>query len=185
MYSAMRGHSLKLFKKRSHFSNRVVDDWTSLTEDIVNAPCLNVLKSRLNRFWQEHLYKFSPSCYSPGKPPEKEYRTRMYQKRPMVLIRCLHRYISKHETRATDCTSHFMRISRNHLCSFCSVKLMLIFTKEKHLYFSWLRILGIQLRFWTSLVHVEHCSVIPLIRLCYTLSWSWHQNVVTIVQLGC
>ena len=27
--------------------------------------------------------------------------------------------------------------------------------------------------------------MIPLIRLCYTLSWSRHQNVVTIVQLGC
>ena len=35
--------------------------------------------------------------------------------------------------------------------------------KEQHLYFSWLSILDIQFRFWTSLVHV-----IPQIRLCYT-----------------
>ena len=27
--------------------------------------------------------------------------------------------------------------------------------------------------------------MIPLIRLGYTLSWSQHQNVVSIVQLGC
>ena len=27
--------------------------------------------------------------------------------------------------------------------------------------------------------------MIPLIRLCYTLSWSRNQNVVNLVQLGC
>ena len=68
----------------------------------------------------------------------------------------------------------------NHLCSFCSVKLMLIIIKGHHLYFSWLCI-----RFWTSHIHVEHRSMIPLTRQCYTLSWSWHQNVITLVQLGC
>ena len=74
----------------------------------------------------------------------------------------------------------------NHLCSFCSIKLMLIFIKEQHLYLYlyWLRILGIQLRFLTSLVHVQHCSDISPTRLCYTLSWSPHQNMVTPVQLG-
>ena len=59
------------------------------------------------------------------------------------------------------------------------------FIKKQHLYFTWLYILCIQFRFWTSLIHVEHCSMIPLIRLCYTLSRSRHQNVVTLVQLGC
>ena len=56
--AATRGHSLKLFKKRSRlmvranwFSNRVVDSWNSLTEDIVNGPSLNAFKRRLNRFW--------------------------------------------------------------------------------------------------------------------------------------
>ena len=52
-YSATLGHSLKLFKERScllaranSFSNRVMDSWNSLTEDIVNAPSLNTFKSR-------------------------------------------------------------------------------------------------------------------------------------------
>ena len=82
-YSATRGHSLKLFKKRSRllvransFSNRVVDSWNSLTEDIVNAPSLNAFKSRLNRYWRGHPYKFSPSCYSPRQPTRD--RTRMH-----------------------------------------------------------------------------------------------------------
>ena len=72
-YTATRGHSLKLFKKRSRlkirantFSNRVVDNWNSLTEDIINAPSLNAFKSQLNRFWREHPIKFIPSCYAPG-----------------------------------------------------------------------------------------------------------------------
>ena len=56
----------------------------------------------------------------------------------------------------------------DNLCLFYSIKLMLILIKGQHLYFSWLCILGIQLRFWTSLIPVEHCSVIPLTRLCYT-----------------
>ena len=62
---------------------------------------------------------------------------------------------------------------------------MLISIKYEHLYFIWLYILGIQFRFWTSLIHVEHCYMVPLIRLCYTLSWSRHQNMVTLVQLRC
>ena len=60
-YTATCGHSLKLFKKRSRlkirantFSNRAVDNWNSLTEDIVNAPSLNAFKSRLNLFLREH-----------------------------------------------------------------------------------------------------------------------------------
>ena len=56
-YVATRGHSQKILKKRfrlniraNTFSNRVVDNWNSLTEDIVNAPSLNAFKSQLNRF---------------------------------------------------------------------------------------------------------------------------------------
>ena len=71
-YRATRGHSLKLFKKQARlkvransFSNRVVDNWNSLTEDIVNAPSLNVFKSRLNRFLHGHPNKFSQACYTP------------------------------------------------------------------------------------------------------------------------
>ena len=49
-----RGHSLKLFQKRSrlnvranYFSQRVVD--RSLPECVVTAPSLNAFKSRLNK----------------------------------------------------------------------------------------------------------------------------------------
>ena len=58
--------STNLLVRTNSFSNRVVDSWNSLTEDIVNAPSLNAFKSRLNRFWRGHPYNFSPSCYSPG-----------------------------------------------------------------------------------------------------------------------
>ena len=64
-------------------------------------------------------------------------------------------------------------------------KLIQIFIKEQHLYFIWLRILGKQLCVLTSLVHIERGYVILLTILCYTLSWSWHQNVVTLVHFGC
>ena len=45
---------------RSILSNRVVDNWNSLTDDTVNVPSLNAFKSGLNRFWREHPNKFSP-----------------------------------------------------------------------------------------------------------------------------
>ena len=80
-YTATRGHSLKLFKKRSRlnirantFSNRVVENWNSLSEDKVHAPSLNSFKTLLNRFWHEHPCKFRPSCYAPG-PTARETRT--------------------------------------------------------------------------------------------------------------
>ena len=51
-YTSIRGHSLKLFKRRSRlkihansFSNRVVDTWNNLPEQIVQAPSLNCFKS--------------------------------------------------------------------------------------------------------------------------------------------
>ena len=62
---------------------------------------------------------------------------------------------------------------------------MLISINKQHLYLGWLCILGIQIRFWASLIYVEHCSMLPLIRICYTLSWPQHQIVVTLVQLEC
>ena len=78
-----RGHSRKLYKKRSRlnvrantFSNRVVDVWNSLTESVVMAPTLNTFKSRLNKYWHGHHLKFNPSCYIPGQPTgwRKPYR---------------------------------------------------------------------------------------------------------------
>ena len=81
IYTATRGHSLKLLKTRSRlnirantFSNRVVENGNSLSEDIVHVPSLNSFKTRLNRFWHEHPYKFSPSCCASG-PTTREIRT--------------------------------------------------------------------------------------------------------------
>ena len=61
-----RGHSLKLFKQRCNkeirklaFSQRVVDSWNSLTEEIVSAESLNTFKSRLDKYWKSKWYQIS------------------------------------------------------------------------------------------------------------------------------
>ena len=66
----------------------------------------------------------------------------------------------------------------NHLCSFCSVKMML-FSSVSNIYALVCFVSGPQF------FHVERCSMITLTSLFYTLSWSQHQNVATLVQLGC
>lgn len=72
-YEATRGHSQKIFKKRYRlkirghfFSNRIIDNWNLLPDYVVNAPSLNSFKSRLNKCWSGHPYKFEPWCYSTG-----------------------------------------------------------------------------------------------------------------------
>ena len=82
-YEATRGHSQKIFKKRYRlktrghfFSNRIIDSWNQLPDYVVNAPSLNSFKSRLNKCWLGHPYKFDPWCYSSGE------RTRI---RPLYL----------------------------------------------------------------------------------------------------
>lgn len=60
-----RGHQYKLFKQRTHnidtrkycFTNRVVDAWNSLPEDVVNSDTLNTFKNRLDKHWREDMYK--------------------------------------------------------------------------------------------------------------------------------
>jgi hypothetical protein len=54
----LRGHSLKLFAKRSHleirknfFSNRVVRDWNALPQSVVDATTVNAFKNRLDHAW--------------------------------------------------------------------------------------------------------------------------------------
>ena len=68
-----RGNSLKIFKRRSRlkvrasvFSNRVVDVWNSLPNNVVTAPSLNSFKSRLNNHWHGHELKFRAKCYIAG-----------------------------------------------------------------------------------------------------------------------
>ena len=72
-----RGHSMKLFKKRprlnvraNYFSPR--DQWNSFPESIVTAPSLCAFKSRLNKPWKDHPFKFNPACYLAN-----DYNTRL------------------------------------------------------------------------------------------------------------
>ena len=59
--STTRGHSFKLTKLRSNssirlhfFTNRVINSWNSLTEEIVTSPTTNTFKNRLDKFWESH-----------------------------------------------------------------------------------------------------------------------------------
>ena len=58
-----RGHSQRIFKKhavklaRSNtFSQRVVNDWNSLPDDVIGAPSIITFKNRLDKFWQNIHY---------------------------------------------------------------------------------------------------------------------------------
>ena len=62
-----RGHSLKLEKPRAStsvrlrtFSNRIVNSWNSLPEEVASAPSLNSFKNRLDKYWRHH-----PNLYHP------------------------------------------------------------------------------------------------------------------------
>ena len=61
--SNTRGHSFKLLKpyvktsiRQNFFSNRVVNAWNSLPEEVVTASTLNQFKNRLDRLWSEYKY---------------------------------------------------------------------------------------------------------------------------------
>ena len=64
-----REHSLSLEKQRhpkgaagsvrSHFfSQRVVNEWNRLPEDVISAQTLNAFKSRLDKHWRNHPLRF-------------------------------------------------------------------------------------------------------------------------------
>ena len=62
-YSSTRGHSRKLYKSRSScrarskfFSTRVINDWNSLPERIINAPSISTFKNLLDFYWINYLY---------------------------------------------------------------------------------------------------------------------------------
>ena len=82
-YPATRGHSLKLFKRKSRlqiranfFSNLVGEVWNSLPESVVQTPSLNCFKSRLNKYWHNHPSKFHPACYVPGQNSRRTIQMR-------------------------------------------------------------------------------------------------------------
>ena len=54
-YTSLRGNSMKLYKpgfkktcRQNFFSQRVVDDWNSLLDEVVTAGSLNSCKKRLD-----------------------------------------------------------------------------------------------------------------------------------------
>ena len=66
-----RGNTCKIYKQHTRidvrkysFTQRVVDHWNALPEDIVSAPSVNSFKSKLNSSWNVS-FKFEPDCYGP------------------------------------------------------------------------------------------------------------------------
>ena len=65
----LRGNSLKLQKvsvksriRANFISNRVINDWNSLPENVVNAPSVNAFKARLDKHWEDLQTLYEPSC---------------------------------------------------------------------------------------------------------------------------
>ena len=64
-----RGHNWKIFKPqhtldvRKHtFSVRIINDWNSLSAEVVNAESLNIFKNKLDKLWVLDMYRnpFNP-----------------------------------------------------------------------------------------------------------------------------
>ncbi len=62
-YKGTRSHSMKLFnldlnlEVRKHaFSQRIIDDWNSLTENIVSSETLDSFKGRLDKHWSTEWF---------------------------------------------------------------------------------------------------------------------------------
>lgn len=79
-----RGHSLKLYKRsfrldirRHSFSQRVINQWNSLPENVVSAKNLNQFKSKLNMHWKSLPIKFQPDCYTAYSQPQYQYQRRI------------------------------------------------------------------------------------------------------------
>ena len=61
--SRTRGHSFKIVKPRARldirkysFSNRIVNSWNSLSEDVVLAGSINTFKNRLDKYWRDRKF---------------------------------------------------------------------------------------------------------------------------------
>ena len=52
-----KGNSLKNDTRKFSFSQRIIDDWNSLPDDIVCSESLNVLKCKLDKFWSGERFK--------------------------------------------------------------------------------------------------------------------------------
>ena len=66
-----RGHSQKHFKRQFRldlgkqlFSQIVINEWNSLSKEVISSGSIYQFKSRLNIFWNDKPTKFEPDCYS-------------------------------------------------------------------------------------------------------------------------
>lgn len=64
-----RGHTKKLYKEQSRldirkhfFSQRVVNYWNLLPDNVVTAPSTNIFKNRLDRYWHDMSFKIGPTA---------------------------------------------------------------------------------------------------------------------------
>ena len=62
--SITRGHSQKVTKPefrldrtKYSFSNRVVNNWNSLPEEIILSKTLNTFKTNIDKFWKKERYR--------------------------------------------------------------------------------------------------------------------------------
>ena len=65
----------RLDLRRYSFSQRVIDDWNSLPEDVVYSGSINQFKSRLNKLRKNKITKFEPDCYSYPLAHAKHHQT--------------------------------------------------------------------------------------------------------------
>ena len=70
-----RGNRFKLVKShvkydlcKNMFTNRIIDIWNSLPDNVVNAPTLGTFKSRIDKFWQHQsmLYDWEADISGTG-----------------------------------------------------------------------------------------------------------------------
>ena len=62
-----RGNTLKLTKayarldvRKHFFSNRIIDEWNSLPDEVVTAPSVNSFKTRLDKHWKNDALMYEP-----------------------------------------------------------------------------------------------------------------------------
>ena len=65
-----RGHTLKIKKPRANSRTRqcvlgfrAVNNWNSLTNDVVTAESLNQFKTGIERLWRNKEFKFDPTAH--------------------------------------------------------------------------------------------------------------------------
>ena len=65
----LRGNLLKLLKvsaksriRVNYLSNRVINDWNSLPENVVSGPSVDAFKIRLDKHWEGLETVYEPTC---------------------------------------------------------------------------------------------------------------------------